>query len=135
MSVGWPGWMADVYTYWHRARYGWAPRDTWGLDGYLEKVLGGALDHLADKAHGVPGGYPNPDWDGEEASWDSDAGYAQWQADLHRWALAFRESAEGVEIYDRADGYVQHNAEEARRNANRETALREMTIWWQALWN
>ena len=29
------GLIYDIKTYWHRARYGWAPRDTWSLDHYL----------------------------------------------------------------------------------------------------
>ena len=39
-----------------RARRGWAPRDTWSLDGYLCRILGAMLDHLAEHTHGWPQG-------------------------------------------------------------------------------
>lgn len=48
-----------------RVRCGWAPRDTWSLDGHLGRVLGGMLDHLAEHTHGWPQGPDLPeltDW-------------------------------------------------------------------------
>lgn len=37
-----------------RGRRGWAESDTWGLDGYLARVMGEALEHLAENSHGYP---------------------------------------------------------------------------------
>lgn len=48
-----------------RARHGWAPPDTWSLDGHLCRILGGMLDHLAEHTHGWPQGPDFPqftDW-------------------------------------------------------------------------
>src|SRR5690242_439924 len=69
-----PGWYVDLYTYWHRARYGWAPRDVWSLDHHLNRVLAGALEHLANTNHGAPVGYGSVDGEGETdfTKWDTD---------------------------------------------------------------
>lgn len=37
-----------------RVLRGWAPRDTWSLDGHLCRVLGAMLDHLAEHTQGWP---------------------------------------------------------------------------------
>ena len=55
---GVPGWVSDIYCFWHRGRYGWCYRDTWSLDYYLNKVLAGSLEHLAQHGHGVPAVFP-----------------------------------------------------------------------------
>ena len=47
---------------WHRARYGWSPRDTWSLDDYLCRVAAESLTHLRDNAHGHPGGTTPEKW-------------------------------------------------------------------------
>lgn len=36
---------------WHRARYGWAPEDTWSLDHTLAEVLPSMLRYLKDHRH------------------------------------------------------------------------------------
>jgi hypothetical protein len=36
----------DIRTLYRRARHGWAPRDVWSLDHYLNRVLAGSLEHL-----------------------------------------------------------------------------------------
>jgi hypothetical protein len=131
VEIDWPGWCRDVYAYWHRARYGWAPRDTWGLDSHLNRVLAGSLWHLAEHHHGAPAGYPNL----AGSMVDDDTNFDQWQADLRRWAQACAEDPNDVDIYDRADGYAKHNAEEARRTENLHRALKEIEPWWQALWD
>jgi len=122
-------------TYWHRARYGWAPRDTWSLDLYLNSVLGGALDHLATHSGGAPTGYGVDAPEGYDVDGNLDTtNFAQWEADLRRWAAAFREAAEDVTIYD-APTYERQQAEERRRRENLHTALREIEPWWDALWD
>ncbi len=123
-----PGWCYDIFTYWHRARYGWAPRDTWGLDGYLNGVLAGSLVHLADTACGAPAGY------GCNDGITGETNFEKWDADLRRWALAFYEDPEDVDIYDTPD-YVKHRAEEDRRRYNLQRALAEIAPYWQSLWN
>lgn len=64
-----------------RARRGWAPEDTWSLDLWLCRVLGEALNHLADNGHTWPG--LNSEWPTAEA----------WERTLHERAealLAYR---------------------------------------------
>lgn len=122
-----PGWVGDVYYYWHRARYGWSPKDTWSLDSYLNGVLSGSLEHLAEHSHGAPCGYGNP-------KPGDDTNFEQWDADLRRWATAFGEDPEDVEIYDRPN-YVKQRAEEQRRRDAIHAALRELEPWWDALWD
>ena len=125
--VGTPGWSRDVYSYWHRARYGWAPRDTWSLDSHLNHVLAGTLDYLADHTHGCPVEYFN------ETATDHQCD--QWTDTLHRWAQAFSEDPKDVDIYDRKANYAQHNAEETRRRTNIHTALKEIEPQWESLWD
>jgi hypothetical protein len=124
---GMPGWCRDIYTYWHRARYGWAPRDTWNLDNHLNHVLAGTLDYLADHAHGCPQEYF------DESATDNEC--HKWSADLRRWARAFREDPDEVNIYDRDNNYAQHQAEETRRRQNIHTALKEIEPVWESLWD
>lgn len=124
---GRPGWVYDLQTFWHRGRYGWAPRDTWSLYSYIEKVLAGSLYHLAVGAHGAPVGYPGTD--GTE-----DTNFDQWEQDLKRWAQAFSESPDDVDIYDKPK-YLRQNAEEQRRREAIHQALKEMEPWWDALWD
>lgn len=45
-----------------RVLRGWAPRDTWSLDGHLCRVLGAMLDHLAEHTHGWPQGPDFPEF-------------------------------------------------------------------------
>lgn len=136
-SLGRPGWAADIHNYWCRARYGWAPRDTWSLDHYLNNVLAGSLWHLADNKNGTPAGYPTiggkPQEEMTDDEWETH--HEMWIADLKRWSTAFREAADGCDIYDAADGYVRHNAEEKRIRENLNLALKELIVWWEALWS
>ena len=115
-----PGWCGDLYTYWHRARYGWAPRDTWNLHNHLNRVLAGTLEHLAEHTSSYASTYPSSE---------------QWQHDLRRWAHAFREDPDGVDIFDDTDNYVRHAAEEERRRENLHAALKELEPMWESLWN
>ena len=139
-----PGWCYDIHTFWHRGRYGWAPRDTWSLDHYLNRVLAGSLECLARDSHGVPAGFPEgmeywvppasqeiPD----SGSNDVDARFKLWQDKLLEWAKAFHEDPDDVVIYDREDDYVRQRAEEERRRVNLHKALKEMEPWWEGLWD
>lgn len=56
----------------HRGRHGWAPRDCWELDGYLARVMGESLHHLAETEHGWPG------WENQD--------FEDWVAELHMHA-------------------------------------------------
>lgn len=136
---GLPGWCYDLYTFWHRGRYGWAPRDTWSLDYYMNKVLAGALERLAQDSHGVPAGFPDREHTPDihavgSTDGDVDARFALWQAKLLEWAKAFSEDPQDVDIYD-TPVYTQHRAEETRRRDALHKALREIEPWWEALWD
>lgn len=51
-----------------RVRHGWAPRDTWSLDGHLCRTLGAMLGHLAEHTHSWPQGTYFPEFtDWQEA--------------------------------------------------------------------
>lgn len=45
-----------------RMRRGWAPRDTWSLDGHLCRTLGAMLAHLAEHTHSWPPGRDYPEF-------------------------------------------------------------------------
>ena len=122
------GWLRDIKTYWHRARYGWAPRDTWSLDHYVSGVLGGALAHLAKHKNGTPSGYPCLD---PQCHTDHD----RWVADLQRWAEAFAAYARDDYYELHGTDYKAWHADEKRRQENMEQALKEMTPWFTALWD
>lgn len=122
-----PRWCRDLYTYWHRARYGWAPRDTWSLDGHLNDVLAGTLEYLADHTHGCPSVYYAGD--------QHDAPCHKWNAKLRQWAHAFSEDPNDVNINDRENQYAQQKAEENRRRVNIHTALKELEPNWEHLWD
>lgn len=141
-----PGWVGDCATYWHRARYGWAPRDTWNLNNYLNDVLAGSLKHLAEKTHGTPNGYPHRTITpttplDEHGSPDTD--HEQWVYDLRRWARAF-EDAEWWEDHDidfppyqnnDPDWVKKQQAVDEFFSKRVEKALCEMAPWWRSLWD
>lgn len=120
ISVHRPGWMMDIYTYWHRARYGWAPKDVWDLDYHLNHLLAETLTQLAERTHGYPTGYRSTE---------------AWQADLRRWAQVFSEDPNDVKFYEDDQGYQQYRAEEKRRRDAIHQALKELEPWWDALWD
>lgn len=60
-----------------RVRHGWAPPDTWSLDGHLCRTLGAMLDHLAEHTHDWPQGHDFPE-------------FADWQGALRSKAAALR---------------------------------------------
>lgn len=114
-----------VMKFWQRGSRGWSEEDTWNLDTYIAEVLGGSLQYLSENNHGAPGGYPteNP---------ENDTDFDQWDADLRRWATAFREYAEPVDAYL---PYSEYWKEQERRTENMYKALKEMTPWFGALWD
>ena len=126
------GWWQDLCTYWHRARYGWAPRDTWGLDDYLAGVLGGSLHHLADHHCGTPACYPqvNPTADDHLRT-----NHNQWTDDLHRWAHVFGQYADRHDLWGNDLPGEQILAEERRRMDAVQPALAELTPWFSGLWD
>lgn len=127
-----PGLFVDIYTYWHRARYGWAPRDTWALHCYLNSTFAGTLEYLADHSFGCPASYvdeTNPD----------NNGFHKWRVDLRRWAHTFSEDPEeksnAVHINNSSKNHVKQLKEEKRRHANIHAALKELEPVWQDLWD
>lgn len=122
-----PGWWTDVYTFYHRGRYGWAPRDTWNLSDYYNHVFAGSLEYLAEYHHGCPPTYYDATNTGNECH--------AWDMTVRRWATAFSESPTDVAIFDADDDYVKQDAEETRRRENIHTALKEMEPLWDHLWD
>lgn len=129
-----PGLWTDLYTFYHRGRYGWAPRDVWNLDQYLERVLSQTLQHLADTTNAAPAGYPftmktapvddtgNPITDVE-----------QWRSDLRRWARSFAD----VDV-DELDELVVSKTWgkiAKQRQLERTRTLVELAKWWEGLWD
>lgn len=124
----WKGWRHDVYGIYHRARYGWAPRDLWNLDFYLNKVLAETLERLAEIKCGTPCGYPQTNPVDPEVEPDHDL----WRADLKRWAKAFRD----VNTLDEEKMDIPTYIEESRKRwAVLEQTLIEMAPWWGGLWD
>lgn len=125
-----PRWCHDIYTYWHRARYGWAPQDTWDLDNYLDTVIGHSVIHLSNHTHSAPTGYPrlmNLPLDGDwspvtDYDWSPVTDYDQWRADLLRWGTACAMASAALEDEDASA-------------AARTKALEEMLPWWDSLWD
>ena len=115
----------DLYQAYHRMRYGWAPRDVWNLDHYLDRVLADTLDHLADSSHGTPANYPHKQ---RFASTDIEADHDQWKRDLRRWSAVFRACHTGQE--QEWSGWQQRESNEERRTR----VLVEMSYWWSGLW-
>jgi hypothetical protein len=136
-----PGWCRDLRNIYLRARYGWAPVDVWDLHSYVNGVLAGSLTHLANHTHGTPTSYlgewyANPDHSLVSDDMEThEAAHTRWTTDLHRWAQAFAESPDDVNIYDAANDYRTQNAEETRRRTNIEAALRDLSDHWFELWD
>jgi hypothetical protein len=139
----------DARTLYLRARYGWAPRDVWSLDHYLNRVLAGALERLANTTHGTPVGYPyqvphirdgesmRPYRDHDDPN-DVITDHAVWQADLRRWAIVFREAADDSDIFQDGSPFATSESqlvEMQRRSDAVRQALAEITPWWEALWD
>ena len=115
------GWMLDVRDYWHRARHGWADRDTWELDVHLARVMGGSLAHLAECSNGSPGGYTHHG--NAMPIDDDDTDHDAWRADLRRWSDAMTQ-------YATDDSHRRDDGNEALH-----VALKEMEPWFEALWD
>jgi hypothetical protein len=92
----------------HRGRHGWAPRDTWGLDGYLARVIGESVNHLADHTHG---------WPGDGSRWPL---FEDWQKELHKNANDLLAYADGLYDVDPLDP---------------EPALNRLASFWGHLWD
>ncbi len=123
-------------TFYLRARYGWAPRDTWSLDAYLSGVLAGSLYHLADNKHGAPACYPK-NRDGIECACkdmsECQTDFAQWEADLKRWAKVFHDYQDEGSLH-KMGAPEMFLAEQERMKAVQQ-ALKEMAPYWGALWD
>lgn len=128
----------DVRTAWHRARYGWAPSDTWNLQDYLAGVMAGSLKHLAETSYGSPNGYPLT----EGITAETPTNHELWKQDLLRWAEACREYALDENdlyndaVYDQMTPDYEHIALIAKqRNEAFHHALKEMEPWFDSLWS
>jgi hypothetical protein len=139
----------DARTLYLRARYGWAPRDVWSLDQYLNRVLAGSLERLAETTPGTPCGYPYGSlhvrdgsglrpYRNEDHPNDVVTDHEQWQTDLKRWATAFRQILNDDDVFTDDSPFqtsAERQAELDRRRDALHQALAEMTPWWDALWD
>ena len=130
-----PGFIQDIYTFYHRGRYGWAPRDTWNLHNYYDQVIGDSLEYFADHLHGAPAGYPHNGTTHPDGFKDMDTDFAAWESDLRRWSQAFKTVGKDdyYELY--GENYHAWTDEENARRKTRNDALREMIDWWDGLWD
>ena len=134
------GWWYDLHAYWHRARYGWAPRDVWSLDNYLNDVLGATLEHLANTTNGTPAGYPfiNPKM---KKNGEPKTNHKMWEHDLKRWGRAF----DDLNWWDENDHhfprdndpnwYAKYRAVDEFFSNRAQKALKQMAPWWRGLWD
>lgn len=119
-----PGWWRDITTIYHRARYGWAPRDHWDMYTHLEKVLSEMLLHFADTTHSYAERYSS----GEA-----------WSAQLREWAIdiiavkQFEESDEYLRLLDTDPQAFRQALERARGRRN--AALQGIIESWDDLWD
>lgn len=141
INFGIPGWCRDVHTYWHRARYGWAPQDVWNLDHYLNRVMSDTLEHLANTTHGAPYGYPKSRGAAIKSTEpERETDHEQWERDLKEWAAAFRgmhewEEHEEMEEWNKNLSAAQLIKEEQKRMRRVEKALKQLAPWWSGLWD
>jgi hypothetical protein len=116
----------DIRTLYRRARHGWAPRDVWSLDHYLNRELAGSLEHLAETTHGAPVGYPYlaphiHDGDSMRPYRHSDdpndvvTDHERWVIDLRRWAVCFRQAADDSDIFEDRAPFSRLKANSLRR--------------------
>lgn len=117
----------ELYTFYHRGRYGWARQDTWSLDNYLARVFAGSLKQLADKSWGYP-------VDVESA--------VEWDSTLRRWSKAFEDYFDWSEnsrdlAYDMRDEHqraaMKARWEEISSNVN--TVMSEMGKKFPHIWD
>lgn len=113
-----------MYTFYHRGRYGWAPRDVWNLNDYLNDVLGQTLVHMSETAVSYPMSVePN-----------------EWTAKLKKWGEAFLALSEWEENGDVAE-FEKGTPPEVRIEMDEqkwkavEQALVELAPWWGNLWD
>lgn len=130
VQFGYPVWGYDLYTFWHRGRYGWAPRDVWNVDVHLDRVLSQMLSHLADTTHSYPGeGYDSIE------SWQTQL--REWSADLIAPTefSASEESTCMIMEARSAEHFAAYRVIEDRLRGRHDAALQGVIEHWHALWD
>lgn len=128
-------WVRDIHQIYHRARYGWAPRDVWNFDQYLDAVIGQGLIHLADKSCGTPYPYPFTNPDDVPTNYEmTDDIHDLYRSDINRMGQAFLENTEDDYFERFPYDYSAWHTEETRRRDARNAALKELMPWWDSLW-
>lgn len=119
-----PGWWSDLTTFYHRGRYGWAPRDVWNLNSHMEKVLAETLLHLATNTHSYAPTHSPESWNTQ---------LREWAADL----LAFRQFLDSEEYVALAlaRDFKAMDAKEAQVVGRRDAALQGIIESWNHLWD
>lgn len=84
-QVYWP-----VRTTYERLTRGWARRDVWGIDGYLDRIIPEMLECLRDEGHGYPAEFVDP----EEYPGAKGGGPERWNEILNTMIRGFRAHAE-----------------------------------------
>lgn len=121
---GVPGWWKDITTFYHRGRYGWAPRDVWNMNTHFEKVLAESLMNLAEQSHTYAPTHSPEGWNTQ---------LREWAADL----IAFQQFQESDEYTAMllANAYDAVNAKEAQLVGRRDAALQGIIESWNHLWD
>lgn len=130
VEYGYPVWGYDLYTFWHRGRYGWAPRDAWNVDTHLDRVMSQMLAHLAETTHSYPG-------DGYDS-------IESWRTQLREWSQdliapeEFSESEESTCMIMKArseEDYDAYRVIEQRLRGRHDAALHAVIDHWHTLWD
>lgn len=104
---------------WQRSVRGWSDYDVWGLDSYLERVIGGSILHLRDTSHGYPGT--------EGAST-----MVEWQTVLTNIANPLLVNTDRVVEGESCEDSLKREREEREAKTQ---ALHELAHWFPALWD
>lgn len=118
--------LREVKWFLQRGRRGWADRDTWGLDGYLARVISESVEHLRRTTHGYPA--PRAEWPWP-AEVDKQA-ERDWDEILRAIAEGFAAVADDEYLAEDADGRL---ISEFKPEYKRAMAL--FAEWFPSLWD
>ena len=133
----------EIKWFLQRGRRGWADRDTWSMDSYLERVIPGMLIRLANAAHGYP--CQNKTCDKQCYSCnqcppqicDSCKCQEEWEAGLLKTATIFRYLQENP--WDERCSSAMSGAELVEESKKDEQMRKEALEWlfnnWESLWD
>lgn len=91
-QIYWP-----VRTTYERLTRGWARRDVWSIDGYLDRIIPEMLECLRDQGHGYPSEF-------SEEPYGDGTGVERWNEILNTMIRGFRAHAEACNMDYLEDG-------------------------------